>query len=105
MAVIFVGLISMVPVLVWGSIAGYDEETLQTTIPFQVSAAFIWSIILNRDSYKGQSPGKIYTALRVVRLKGDEAPPIRCVMRNLFIFIWPIELLVILLLQADDWVI
>lgn len=96
MAIIFVAMISMVPALIWGSIAGYDEEALQTTIPFQLSVAFIWSIILNKDSYKSQSPGKIYTTLHVVALNGKEAPPIQCVIRNLFILFWPIELLVTL---------
>lgn len=96
MTIILVAMTSMVPVFVWGSIVGYDEETLQTTIPFQLSIAFIWSIILNKDSYNGQSPGKIYSTLHVVTLKGKEAQPIQCVIRNLFILIWPIELLVTL---------
>ena len=57
----------------------------------------IFSIYYNKDAIKVKSPGKRVLNLVVVNNKtGQIASPIRCVLRNLTIILWPIEVIVCL---------
>lgn len=56
------------------------------------TATVLFSLFLNKDIFNGKSIGKYIVGLKVVSFKtGDPASPIQCMIRNLFILIWPIE--------------
>ena len=66
--------------------------------------SFIYAILIGftmyflKDSFDGRSFGKRITGLQVVNYKTDiVATPLRCLIRNLFIVIWPIEFVVTLI--------
>lgn len=51
-----------------------------------------------KDCIGGRSVGKKKNNLQVVLKDSHEvAPPLRCVVRNLFLFVWPLELVVTLI--------
>lgn len=59
-------------------------------------AIALFSLFLNKDIFFGKSIGKSFVGLRVVSSKtGDPATPIQCMIRNLFVVIWPIEALML----------
>lgn len=56
----------------------------------------LFSIFLNKDTYFGKSIGKYFNGTRVVSVRtGNAASPIQCSIRNLFILIWPLEVIVL----------
>lgn len=60
---------------------------------FYVVLLFI-AIYLGKDSINGRSLAKRITKLQVVENStGQVASPLRCLIRNLFIIIWPIEVI------------
>lgn len=60
------------------------------------TAIVLFSLFLNKDIFFGKSIGKSFVGLMVVSSKtGIPASPIRCMIRNLFILIWPIEVLML----------
>jgi uncharacterized RDD family membrane protein YckC len=66
----------------------------QSFVIYQVIA--LYTIIVNKDIYLGRSLGKRITSLQVVSNKtGKLANPIQCVIRNLFLFFWPLEGLIL----------
>jgi uncharacterized RDD family membrane protein YckC len=61
------------------------------------TAIILFSIFLNKDLFFGRSIGKYLTGLRVVSFKtGNPASPIQCLVRNLFLLLWPLEALILL---------
>lgn len=62
------------------------------------TAIVFFSLFLNKDFNFGKSIGKAFTGLRVMSIRtGLPANPIQCCVRNLFLLLWPIEVLFILL--------
>jgi uncharacterized RDD family membrane protein YckC len=58
---------------------------------------FAFSLYFNKDIYLGRSPAKRILKLQIVDIKTNEpANPLKCLVRNLTIVIWPIEAIVAL---------
>lgn len=72
-----------------------DEGKHLADLISRVGISFVWAGFLNKDMFSGQSPGKAQFKFRVIALSGEPASPIRCLIRNLTVFIWPVELMVI----------
>jgi uncharacterized RDD family membrane protein YckC len=67
-----------------------------TIIIFLAMTTF--SIYLNKDSIKGQSPAKRILNLQVVDNKtGEIASPLKCLIRNLILPIWLIEIIFVII--------
>lgn len=61
---------------------------------------FALAFYLNKDALDGRSPGKRIIKARVINLKtGETAGPLRCFARNLTLWLWPIEALMVLINQ------
>ncbi len=57
---------------------------------------FAWAIIICKDSFNGMSLGKRLLGIQVVDSDKDRiASPLKCIIRNLFYFLNPIDYLVI----------
>jgi uncharacterized RDD family membrane protein YckC len=93
MIIIFVAMICMLPV---GLFLPLNQSAIEKTIPFKIAAALIWAIILNKDCIRSRSPGKIKCNLQVFDKKGRVAHPFQCLVRNLTVFVWPIEVVMVL---------
>lgn len=66
------------------------------------SQIFLFTILFNfflcKDLFAlGQSKGKSICKLHITKLNNDTPSPLILVLRNLFIVIWPIELLIIII--------
>ena len=66
--------------------------------PFEAYLQFSWllalafGILMNKDGIKGRSPAKLLFKFQTVVAKtGEPAGPIRCMIRNITLFLWPIE--------------
>lgn len=60
------------------------------------TAIILFSLFLNKDIFFGKSIGKSFVGLRVVSSRtGNPAGPIQCMIRNLFLLIWPLEALML----------
>jgi uncharacterized RDD family membrane protein YckC len=72
-------------------------STPQEMNMIDVNAAItLCSIFLNKDIYFGKSIGKHFIGLRVLSSRtGNAASPIQCLIRNLFLFLWPLEALIL----------
>jgi uncharacterized RDD family membrane protein YckC len=55
--------------------------------------AVLYAIILCKDIYNGQSLGKKIMNLQVVDIHNKDVSLYKLVLRNIFVFIWPIELI------------
>ena len=56
---------------------------------------FGFSLYFCKDSFNGRSIAKRMFKLQIVQIKsGNAATPMQCLIRNLFILIWPIEVIV-----------
>lgn len=67
--------------------------------PFVIIIVFalVFSLILNKDILDGQSLGKRILKLKVVKKQGQSTPSkLICCIRNIFLFLWPIDLFLIL---------
>jgi uncharacterized RDD family membrane protein YckC len=61
-----------------------------------ITAIILFSLFLNKDIYFGKSIGKSFVGLNVVSSRtGNPASPIQCLIRNLFLLLWPIEALIL----------
>lgn len=55
-------------------------------------AVLVFSLYFNKDLYLGQSPAKRIMRFRVVDVRtGRPAGPLRCLVRNVTLLIWPVE--------------
>lgn len=87
--------IDLISILFPGAIISLfmDEHPLTIIIVFSL----IFSLILNKDILDGQSLGKRILKLKVVKKKGQSTPSrLICCIRNIFLFLWPIDLFLIL---------
>lgn len=70
-----------------------NEHPLGIIIVFSL----IFSLILNKDIVDGQSLGKRVLHLKVIKKKEQSTPSrLICCIRNIFLFLWPIDLFLIL---------
>lgn len=66
-------------------------------IVFVVLVCFVFSIYYNKDAIKGKGPGKRAIGFIVVNnATGEIANPLRCIIRNFTLVLWPIEVIVTL---------
>jgi len=56
-------------------------------------------LYLNKDFFNGRSPAKRLLHLQVLDASGRPANELRCFLRNVTFFLWPLEVLVLLLGQ------
>jgi uncharacterized RDD family membrane protein YckC len=64
---------------------------------FQMAFLFVLLVYMGKDSIGGRSPAKRILKLRVIDNKTlQPASPGRCFVRNLFVCLWPVEVLVVL---------
>jgi hypothetical protein len=97
MAMILVAMVFSLPLLLYDGARADSSISLEKTTYFFYHSIFLWSIYFNKDIYRGRSLGKIRSGLQIVDIKsGRAADPLKCLIRNLFIFIWPIELIIVL---------
>jgi len=58
------------------------------------AGTFVISLYFNKDSVFGRSIGKRILGLQVIDIRsGKPATPIQCLIRNLTILIWPVEVI------------
>lgn len=82
------------PILIYDGLRESKDIPIEKTEVFFYCSILIWSILLNKDAYFGRSPGKVRLNLQVVDFKNSlPASPIRCLIRNLTVFVWPVEIL------------
>lgn len=57
-----------------------------------------FSIYFNKDIFNGRSPAKRILKLQVIDVKTNEvASPLKCLVRNLSIILWPIEVIFVII--------
>ena len=87
-------------VLIFGpfALAVYLLKPLDLDIVFPIGVflgSLVLSLYFNKDILHGQSVAKRQLGLQVVDLRTDHvATPVQCVLRNLTLLIWPLEVLV-----------
>ena len=58
-----------------------------------IAVTLTFSVYINKDALKGQSPAKRSMKLQVIDIKtGKTASPLKCMLRNLLLPIWIVEL-------------
>jgi uncharacterized RDD family membrane protein YckC len=93
-------IIDQVTLIVSSMIFSISEELVSTPEEIHqikvTTAIILFSLFLNKDIYFGKSIGKYFVGLRVVSSRtGNPAGPIQCLIRNLFLLLWPIEALIL----------
>ncbi|WP_177229074.1 RDD family protein [Pustulibacterium marinum] len=101
-AMTFVAIIFMIPFMI-----GVFSNALQVShepSSFAFSKVLLYIALLGfslyfcKDSFQGRSLGKRVTKLQVHNYKtGQIAHPMRCFIRNIFIIIWPLEVIMTLI--------
>jgi uncharacterized RDD family membrane protein YckC len=95
------GVIFSIPKLIYGLVNDLQSTVQLNNDTAVYEAIILFSIFLNKDIFFGRSIGKYLTGLRVVSVKtGNPAGPIQCSVRNLFVLLWPLE--VIMLFFSPD---
>ena len=86
-------LVDLFTLIVVMMISSSVEEIIitQTVIKTNFVSIVAFSLFLNKD-INGKSIGKFFTGFSVLSIKtGLPANPIQCALRNLFVLLWPIE--------------
>lgn len=65
-------------------------------VPLSICMALSYIYFLSKDLFGGRSPGKRLQKLQLVRLDGSPVSYPRMILRNLFIVIWPVEVIMYL---------
>jgi len=94
---VFVAMVVMAPAMVGIGLLGVAEQEFTESNLFFTLAALIWAILLNKDIFSGRSVGKRQFGLQVHNNSGGPASRFQCLVRNLTVVIWPIELIVVLI--------
>jgi hypothetical protein len=88
------------PLMVISIVHASTARTMGPSI-FQNNLLFellIFSLYFNKDIYLGQSIAKRILKFQVLdNCTGQPANPVRCLIRNLTLFLWPVEALVALI--------
>lgn len=100
-SIVFVLMIICLPLLlfvIYTTIKYGQPALLKEHVWTSIYACLAPAIYFNKDILLGQSIGKRICALQVTdRKTGEPATPFKCLIRNLTLFFWPIELVVILI--------
>ena len=95
--------ISALLYMIIGIIPMYDDLILISEdlnkyfyIVFGVGLLIITVAFIGKDAINGQSIGKRITKIKVVDEKGCIANIFKCIIRNITIYIWPVEALLVL---------
>ena len=81
--------VSSIPFVLLIIIFKLDGNLIFQTLSF----SFLGSLFLCKDLINGKSIGKRIVNLRIVGNLQSEVSPIRLILRNMFFFIWPVELI------------
>ena len=65
--------------------------------PWTIGYGIFMFLILNKDFYDSRSIGKRISGYKVVDKRGLSASKIQCLIRNITIFLWPIEVALLLI--------
>jgi uncharacterized RDD family membrane protein YckC len=93
-SITLVAMFSSMPMLIYKGVSAdpSDEPKFLSSLII----AFIWTLLFNKDIYFGRSLGKYWSSLQVVNIKtGRHANPIQCLVRNIFLLLWPIEMIIL----------
>ncbi|GGH74207.1 RDD family protein [Phaeocystidibacter marisrubri] len=101
MAMTFIAMIFFIPGMVSGFMSAFEISHEPTNMDllgeYKYLALIGFALYFCKDSINGRSIGKRATKLQVVNYKdGTVASPLKCTVRNLFIVVWPIEVIVTL---------
>ena len=87
---VFIGILAIIDIL-------FDDHWILFAI-MGTAVTLTFSVYLNKDALKGQSPAKRSMKLQVIDMKtGKTASPLKCLLRNILLPIWIIELPFILI--------
>ena len=98
----FIAMIFFLPIMVSGFTTAFQVNHEQSSPDFFGATIYIvligFAIYFCKDSFNGRSIAKRALKLQVIENKtGKVASPIKCFVRNIFIIIWPIEVVVTLI--------
>ncbi|MFN8208276.1 MAG: RDD family protein [Bacteroidales bacterium] len=96
----FAMFIPIVPFMVIGMREAFNISHEQTSMaPSYIIYGFIlgFALYFNKDFFDGRSPAKRILKIQVINYKtGEVAGPLKCLIRNLTIPVWPLEVIFIL---------
>jgi uncharacterized RDD family membrane protein YckC len=73
------------------------RATTEGSVYFTAWTALLICLYLNKDIFSGRSIGKRMTGLQITENIAEGPPgPLRCLVRNFFSLLWPLELVVLL---------
>lgn len=85
------GILGM-PVFIYKTVVFAHPNIVGNPFSLNLFDVFVFSLYFNKDCYLGQSIGKRLLRFRVLDIRtGRPANPLRCLVRNLTILIWPVE--------------
>lgn len=94
-AMVFIILISTIPGFIISMFSAFNLDHAPSSYGFNgilFLFVFGFSIYFNKDIFNGQSPAKRILKIQVIDNKtGQAASPLKCLVRNLTIPLWPIE--------------
>ena len=97
----FAMMIPLIPVFILGALNAFNithEGSEMNPIPILYGFVLAFAIYFNKDFFNGRSPAKRILKAQVVNNRTNEvAGPLRCLIRNLTIPVWPIEVLFVLI--------
>lgn len=87
---------TVVPPIIIGSFFFTDKESAAAWGPYiQLFLFFLLVLYFLKDSFNGRSIAKRITKLQVINnTTGEVASVAKCFIRNIFIIIWPVEVVV-----------
>jgi uncharacterized RDD family membrane protein YckC len=94
---IFVIMILIAPGMVYDIVQTFGDSNAQPKLFLGNYYLNIlgFSLYFNKDIYQGRSPAKRILKLQIVDIKTNrQANPLRCLVRNITIVLWPIEVIV-----------
>jgi uncharacterized RDD family membrane protein YckC len=87
------GILGM-PVFIYKTVLFAHPNVVENPFSLNLFDVFVFSLYFNKDCYLGQSIGKRLLRFRVLDIKtGRPANPLRCLVRNLTLLIWPVEVI------------
>lgn len=92
--IIDVALISILWILIFAIYVYFSKESVKSD--YKVGLSLLLSLFLCKDCIKGQSVGKRIFKLKVIDYRGCNLSVIKLILRNLFVFLAPIEFIVLL---------
>ena len=93
--------ILMIPIIIsnlWNNFEDHTSDHFFSADWIFYLMVFSMSLYFNKDVFQGQSIAKRVLKQRIVQNdSGETSSPLRCLIRNLTILIWPIEVIVVMI--------